>query len=490
MTERLRILLAEDVANDAELVLTELKRAGLRADHRVVDSEKSFVEALHEFTPDVILSDFSMPGFDGMAALALARETCPDTPFIFVSGTIGEESAIDAVRSGATDYVLKNNLVRLPPAVERALREGKERAARRKAEEELAALRERLRSIVSTLPDVVWSVAVPSREILYVSPASSTVFGRTQKEVYENRTLWGEPIHPEDRPRLMALWQGAVTGETFEAEYRIVKPDGEIRWIQGRGRFTGDAAGNVVRIDGISRDITERREHERKLTQLSRVHAVLSGINSAIVRAHSRDELFGDACRIAVGAGQFRMAWVGVLDREAMRVIPVAWDGEVRGFFDNAPLAVTETRGQSLVGQAVREKKPVISNDVQNDPQRTMKRECLERGINSLAVLPLIVGGEAVGVLALYAGESGFFDSEEMKLLGELAGDIAFALEHIESQEKVRYLAFYDSLTGLANRTLFLERLAQYVSTASRERHQLALVIGNIERFKTINDTV
>src|SRR5216684_1915584 len=491
MTERLRILLAEDVANDAELVLTELKRAGLRADHRVVDSEKSFVEALHEFTPDVILSDFSMPGFDGMAALALARETCPDTPFIFVSGTIGEESAIDAVRSGATDYVLKNNLVRLPPAVQRALREGKERATRRKAEGELEALRERLRSIVSTLPDVVWSVAVPSREILYVSPSTATVFGRTQKQVYENRTLWGEPIHPEDRPRMMTLWQNAVVDETFEAEYRIVKPGGEIRWIHGRGRFAGDAAGYIVRVDGISRDITERREHERKLAQLSRVHAVLSGISSAIVRVRSRDELFHDVCRIAVGAGQFRMAWVGVVDCQAMRVKPVACDGDVRGFFDTAPLALTETRpgGLSLVGQAVTEQRPVISNDIQNDPQRMMKKECLERGINSLAALPLVVGGAAVGVLTLYAGELGFFDGEEMGLLAELAANISFGLEHIESEEKVRYLAYYDSLTGLANRTLFLERLAQYVSTASREQHQLALVIVNIERFKTINDT-
>src|SRR6266446_5326013 len=381
MTERLRILLIEDVADDAELALLELRRAGLHADQRVVDSEKSFVDALREFAPDMILSDFSMPGFDGMAALALARDICPDTPFIFVSGTIGEESAIDALKSGATDYVLKNNLVRLTSAVERALREGKERAARRKAEGELEALRERLRSVVSTLPDVVWSVAVPSREILYVSPATSAVFGRTQKEFYDSRTLWGELIHPEDRPRMMALWQNAAIGETFEAEYRIVKPGGEVRWIQGRGRFAGDAAGNVFRMDVISRDITERREHERKLAQLGRVHAVLSGINSAIVRAHGRDELFRDACRIAVGAGQFRMAWVGVVDCEAMQVKPVAWDGEVRGFFENAPLALTETRpgGLGLVGQAVREQRPVISNDIQNDPQRMMKKECLER---------------------------------------------------------------------------------------------------------------
>jgi len=166
MTERLRILLVEDVADDAELALLELRRAGLHADQWVVDNEKSFVGALREFAPDAILCDFSMPAFDGMAALKLARDICPDTPFIFVSGTIGEDSAVEALKSGATDYVMKTNLVRLPAAVERALREGKERAARRKAEGELEAMRERLRSILSTLPDVVWSVAVPSREIL------------------------------------------------------------------------------------------------------------------------------------------------------------------------------------------------------------------------------------------------------------------------------------------------------------------------------------
>ncbi|TMH75329.1 MAG: diguanylate cyclase, partial [Betaproteobacteria bacterium] len=489
MTGQLRILLVEDMAIDAELEMLELKRAGLSVTPSIVDSEKSFVGALREFAPDVILSDFSMPGFDGTTAVALAREMRPDTPFIFVSGTIGEESAIDALKSGATDYVMKTNLVRLPAAVKRAMRDGKDRVARRKAEEELETLRERLRSVVSTLPDVVWSVAVPSREIQYVSPATATVFGRTQKEFYESPTLWGELIHPEDRPRMMSLWQNAAIGETFEAEYRIVKPGGEIRWIQGRGRFAGDTAGNVLRMDVISRDITERREHERKLSQLSRVHAVLSGINSAILRVRSRDELFRDACRIAVGAGQFRMAWVGVVDPEAKEVKPIAWDGEVRGFFDNAPLAVTETGGQSLVGQAVREKKPVISSDIQNDPHRMMKKECLERGINSLAALPLIVGGEAVGVLGLYAGEIGFFDSEEMQLLVQLAGDIAFALEHIGQEERLTYLAYYDALTGLPNRALFHERLTQLLHAAKHGRTQVFVAAGDINRFRLINDT-
>jgi len=217
---------------------------------------------------------------------------------------------------------------------------------------------------------------------------------------------------------------------------------------------------------------------------------VLRGINSAIVRVHSRDELFRDACRIAVGAGQFRMAWVGVVDREAMQVKPVAWDGEVRGHFDNAPLAVTQTGGQSPVGQAVREKKPVISSDIQNDPQRMMKEECLERGIKSLAALPLIVGGEAVGVLVLYAGEIGFFDNEEMQLLAQLAGDISFALEHIGQEERLTYLAYYDALTGLPNRALFHERLTQLLHAAKSSRTRVVVAAGDINRFRLINDTL
>src|SRR5438034_6374739 len=128
----LRVLLAEDVAADAELEIRELKRAGLRVSHRIVDSEKDFIRALREFAPDVILSDFSMPQFDGMEALRLAKELAPDTPFVFVSGTLGEEYAIRALRNGATDYVLKTNLVRLPAAVERAFTESKERRERRR----------------------------------------------------------------------------------------------------------------------------------------------------------------------------------------------------------------------------------------------------------------------------------------------------------------------------------------------------------------------
>jgi diguanylate cyclase (GGDEF)-like protein len=259
--------------------------------------------------------------------------------------------------------------------------------------------------------------------------------------------------------------------------------------LQARAPIGGPAEiANVARE--FNRMVESRSAAEARIRNLNRIYAVLSRINALIVRVRDRSELFRETCRIAVEAGQFRMAWIGAVDQRTETVKPVAWEGDVRDFFEVAPLAVTETRpgGLGLAGRAVRERKPVVSNDVVNDPQRMMKTQLAERGINSLAIIPLIVG-EVVGVVALYAAETGFFDEEEMKVLGELVEDISFALDHIEKSEKLDYVAYYDVLTGLANRTLFNERLTQRLRIGGPE-HALALVLLDIERFKTVNDSL
>ena len=134
------ILLIEDDPNDAELITRELRRGGVQFRSRCVETRHDFVSALAEETPDVILSDHGLPQFDGFSALAIAKETCPHVPFLFVTGLLGEEVIIETLTRGATDYVLKNHLSKLVPAVERALREAEERRKRRQAEAE----RERL----------------------------------------------------------------------------------------------------------------------------------------------------------------------------------------------------------------------------------------------------------------------------------------------------------------------------------------------------------
>ena len=266
----IRVLLAEDVASDAELEVHELKRAGLPVAHRVVDSERSFLQALREFAPDVILSDFSMPAFDGMAALALARELSPDTPSIFVSGTIGEEYAIRALKSGATDYVLKANLVRLPAAVERALAEAQERRELRRAEVELELARERLTSIFRSLRDVLWSVDAQTRRYIYVSPAAKDILGVDPEELLRRREVAEELIHPSDRPIAAQAWQRVEQDGEFDVDYRILRPGGTVRWINNRARLIRNAKGVAERIDGLARDITEKIEQQDRILYLAR----------------------------------------------------------------------------------------------------------------------------------------------------------------------------------------------------------------------------
>jgi diguanylate cyclase (GGDEF)-like protein/PAS domain S-box-containing protein len=152
-------------------------------------------------------------------------------------------------------------------------------------------MRGRVRAITDTLPDIVWSVEVPSREVLYVSPAVEQIFGRTPEEFYANPALWGDSLHPEDHARLLQHWNETAQGKPWNEEYRIVKPkNGDVRWLESRGRTAHDATGKVVRVDGVSRDITARRERERRVAQLDE----LTGLpNRALFRERLSRALTG-----------------------------------------------------------------------------------------------------------------------------------------------------------------------------------------------------
>ncbi len=232
----------------------------------------------------------------------------------------------------------------------------------------------------------------------------------------------------------------------------------------------------------------------RDLQRANRTLRMLSGISSLIVRVKDRNALFEESCRLAVEVGGFRMSWIGLVNRSEMKVEPVASAGakpEYLAFIkDHFSLAEDAALGDTLTARAIREKKVLFSNDTHHDPAIRFKQEHLESGTRSLAILPLLVSREVAGVLALYSEEAGVFDGQELKLLRELAGDISLALEHIEKSEQLEYLAYYDPLTGLANSTLFHERLVQCVAAADSAKRGLAVFVLDIERFKTINDTL
>ncbi len=486
----IRVLLNEDVKPDAELVVRELKHAGLQLATRVVDSETCFVEALRQFAPDVILSDFTMPGFDGMQALRLAREICPDTPFIFVSGTLGEEYAIRALKSGATDYVLKTNLVRLPATVERALAEAEERRRRHKVEVELELTRERLGSVLASLPDVVWSVDARNGRMLFASAAVRQISGYAQEAFLDNPRLWLEVVHRDDRPRVERFLDSLKSGGIMDLEYRIVHADGTVRWVQNRGRVIRGTDGAAERVDGLVRDVTEQVEHRRRIERLSRIRDLLGAVNSAIVRVRERQPLFEEFTRIAVTRGGFVLARIVEVDRDGKARLSATTEADpslLRSLLEEY------NRGEQaglLFASVLRSGETVVSNDVASD-ERSSKRALLTREGNfSLALLPMNVAGRIAGFLGLRAREPGFFDQEELHLLSEMVSNISFALELMEKQERISYLALYDALTGLPNRTLFHERLTQSIETARHANTGLALVLMDLERFKAINDTL
>jgi diguanylate cyclase (GGDEF)-like protein/PAS domain S-box-containing protein len=305
---------------------------------------------------------------------------------------------------------------------------------------------------------------------------------------------WFEVFVPPECADRKELFASLVRNqpEAWHHEDEILTRSGGRRLIRWNNSVLLSAAGDVIGTASIGEDITERKAAEVRIKRLNRVYAVLSGINTLIVRVRDRDELFGEACRIAVEQGGFRMAWIGMADKEEDIVRPVATAGDVRGFFASARLKLStgDPARFGLAGAALRDMKTQVSNDIDKDPQRLNKREMADRGINSVAIIPLAVGDAAIGVLGLYSADVGFFDDEEMRLLQELAGDISFAIDHIGKLERLDYLAYYDSLTGLANRSLFLERVTQYLRGASAESHKLGVFLLDLERFKSINDSL
>ncbi|MGH6692388.1 MAG: GAF domain-containing protein, partial [Gammaproteobacteria bacterium] len=531
--EQLRILVVEDSPADAELAMRELQRTGLALEFRRVDTEEGYRRALDDFRPQLILSDFSMPGFGGLAALDLAREKMPDVPFVFVSGTIGEDRAVEAMRRGATDYVLKDRMNRLVPVVQRALKEAGERAARRRVEQwrdrqnrilELIAtgapladaLGELMVAVEAQAPGMLCSILVPDDDEARLRTGAAPSLPETYNRAVDGvaigpavgscgtaayrkeqvivtdiatdplwadyrglaaehglRACWSTPIlsrpgnllgtfasyfqqprgptagelelvasaahiariaverrrdeaeilrakerldlaleasgvalwdndvvsgrvylsehwakllhdepretvttvpdlvqlaHPDDRRMLQELASDTIRGRraSYDAEYRVKAKNGEWKWILSRGKVVErDAGGSALRVIGTNVDITERKIQEQRIARLSRIHAVLSGINSAIVRIRDRQKLFEEACRIAVEHGRFAMSWIGTIDDTAQEIRPVARAGRHEGYLERLKLTLdpTATRHLALAVEALGRSAPVICND-------------------------------------------------------------------------------------------------------------------------------
>jgi diguanylate cyclase (GGDEF)-like protein len=360
----LRVLLVEDSQSDTELTMWRLKQAGYVCAFRCVVNEIEMRAALRAELPDLILSDFSLPGFDGMSALAIARAEAPGVPFIFLSGTIGEERAIEALKCGAIDYVLKSNPKRLVPAVERALQEAELRRTSQVAEQQVA-------------------------------------------------------------------------------------------------RLTG-------------------------------VLQMLSGINSALVRIHNRDEVMAETCRLAHHVGGYTIAMLALINPTTRMARPVGWAGYE--FLDRPeqefPVSDHEAGDTSLMGRVIRTGEATLCADVEHSPHVIHGREKLvAAGVRSLACLPLRVDNTPVGAFLCGTGAGAVISQDELLLLEEVASNLSFALQYLDKQEAVHFLSYFEPLTGLAKRALFCERLSRLLTRGTDSLPRLEVTVFDVAHLSVINDS-
>jgi diguanylate cyclase (GGDEF)-like protein len=360
----LHLLLIEDSESDVELTIRRLREAGFKCNYRCAATAQQLRTALRTRLPDLILSDFSFPGFDGMSALAIARSEAPDVPFIFLSGTIGEERAIEALKSGAIDYVLKGNPKRLVPAVKRAL------------------------------------------------------------------------------------------------------ADAELR------RTSQLAEKRVARLTGVLQ--------------------MLSGVNAAVVRIQNRDDLLNEACRLAHRVGGYAIAMVALINPMTRMARAVGWAGY--DFLphpdEEFPVADHEAADASMLGRVMRTGEAALCEDIDRPAFVIDGRDQLiAAGVRSLACLPLRVDGTPIGSFLFGTVTTGVISPDEMLLLEEVASNLSFALQYLDKQDAVRFLSYFEPLTGLAKRALFCERLNGLLKRGTERLPRLAVTVFDIEHLSVINDS-
>lgn len=268
MSTPVRILHVEDEPYDTEMIQSSLMRDGLDCEISRVETRNELLAAIGAGGFDIILSDFSLPQFDGYAALAVRQDICPDIPFIIISGTLGEEAAIEAFARGATDYILKGRLERLSPSVRRALRESAERADRRRAEAELKMAHQRLRFHLENTPLLVieWD---SNFRVKYWSPQAEQVFGWTQQEVMDKDPDDIGIVYVEERDSVAALMTQLLEGDVIQlsSQNRNYRKDGSVIWCDWYNSALKDEQGKLISILSLGLDVTSRKriEEERAL---------------------------------------------------------------------------------------------------------------------------------------------------------------------------------------------------------------------------------
>ena len=273
MKSPLQILHLEDDPNDAALIRALLETEGIDCAITLVQTRSDFVAALERGGIDLVLSDFSLPAFDGLSAAEIVRTQWPAIPLILVSGTLGEELAIDSLKSGATDYVLKERLSRLVPAVRRAMKEVEDHAENRRTEESLREIEERLRIVFTESPLGIALVGADGRPVL-TNAALQKMLGYTAEEL--NQMPFSEFTHADDCAKDMECFQQLLRGErkSYHLEKRYICKDGQIVSARLLVSVVRDASGEADFAIGMVEDITEHRHLQAQFIEAQKMEVI------------------------------------------------------------------------------------------------------------------------------------------------------------------------------------------------------------------------
>ncbi|MGD0807096.1 MAG: HD domain-containing phosphohydrolase [Anaerolineales bacterium] len=417
MSIPLRLLIVEDSSDDAELLERELRHSGYDLAATRVRDEEHFLIALQN-RPEIVLMDYHLPGFDALKGLSILKEHSPETPCIVVSGTLNDETAMQCIREGAADYLLKDRLARLSTAVERVIREKEAGEEKRKTELALQESEEQFLRLAENAEDIIFRYRLgKDQKFLYLNPSVKKITGYTPEEFYSRPQLWSERIlSAKEEPGRENGTDGSGSSLSRSgSKIRFLRKDGKTVWLEQRVVQGGNGSPEKQTVEGIIRDITEREQRDR---ELKAVVSVASAMRSAPTRSEIYPVLL-QQLKDLLNAEGTALAMKDMLSDDM--VVELA-------------TGVWADRKGKHVGQDF----PASAGI--NQPVRNAKDWM--NGLADVVCVPMVSQGQTIG--ALWVGCNNEINEEELRILTAVADMAANALRraalHEQTQRRLQHI--------------------------------------------------